>query len=434
MRNKILLTVAMVLAINSLGFANSGVPAEPKKSNEVGGEKPTLKISGNAKFTYHSYRNGLEARTGQFADKGHDTAFALEDSRLNFQATGRMESGWLDQTFFDYLIGFTGNTAETKNVEENRLRVKGRWGTAIGGNYQGVENFMARGAFSVMGGTGGFDGNFKMTTSRPTGLLLTTDMVGATKYATKFSYVTPRFYGFQAGFSFAPNSEHKGEGTDGAPRYAASTKNPQEPFDRNSIALGVNYINKFNDDASIALSVTSIFGKTHTPARGPYDNTNVFTAFQSAARHNTKSFALGGVGTYKGFELGLEWVNNGKSQQIKDPAQVGAAGAFNAGQHFSVATAYTFGDRKENKVSYGFGSTKRKFNGENTTGKIHSVAYDRTLAPGFGVFAEGVAFNLKGNQTSAAYQDSLRNINGSMAAGLTKNNGRTFLLGATTKF
>lgn len=442
MKNNTFKAAALLVALGFFGMTASSVQAEVKKE-ELKGDKPTLKISGGASGVYHAYNNKKGDARGE---KGYGTAFVMDDSSLSFQASGRMPEGWTGQTFFDWMMTITGNTAETQNVETNRIRLKGRWGTVLLGNYQGVENFMARGAFGVAGGSGGFDGHFKMTTSRPSGLLLTTDLVGATKYSTKISYVTPRFNGFQGGFTFTPNSEHKGAGTLGTPHNRTSTKKPQDAFDLSSWAFGLNYINKLNDDLAVALSATSIIGTTKSPAGNGLRSDNLFTAYQTAPRHNTMSYALGAVVNYQAFDLGIEWINNGKSQQVKNAANVLAAGAangtpyagvigeFNAGQVFSVAGAYNFG---HNKVSYSFFKSTRKFNGLNTTGNVHALAYDRAIAPGFSVFAEGVLFDLKANARSAAFQDNLRANSGAdsgVSSGLQANDGRTLMLGAITKF
>jgi hypothetical protein len=486
MKNNLLGTAAILLALGVSVPLVGSASAECAKT-DPGGVAPALKITGNATATYHWFENGDRARVTPGAREfGLGTLFAIEDSRLDFRATGRMETGWTDQTFYDWLIGFTGDTGETKEVEENRIRLKGRWGTIMFGNTQGVENFMARGAFSIPGGTGGFDGNFKTTTPRPTGLLLTTDMVGATKYASKFTFVTPRFYGFQAGFSYTPNSEHKGEGTNGPPRNRTSSKSPQEAFNLNLVAFGLNYVNKITDDFAVALSATAVTGKTKPPTgNNQLDNTNLYTAFQTAPRHRTNSYALGAVASYKCFDLGVEWINNGRSQQIRNAPNALAAGAargtpngrapvlvnnnpnarvtangvnqnavtstqyngplgaFNAGTAFSVAGAYSFG---ANKVSVGYYRSKRLFNGANTIANVYSLDYDRAIAPGFSVFAEGVIYDLKSRATSVAFQNNLAANFATCPGGaactpgngpsssLQGNNGKTLLLGALTKF
>lgn len=263
MKNNLLLTAAIALVMSVSANADADTGKVKATEKEPGGTSPTLKITGNALGTMHWFRNGKEARTGDInGEKGHGTLFALEDSRLNFQATGRMDSGWTDLSFYDWFIGITGDTNEEKVIEENRISVRTRLGMLRIGNAQGVESIMAKGAFSIPGGTGGFDGNFKTTTTRTAGLLLTTDMVGATKYGTKLTYITPRFHGFQGGISFTPNNEHKGEGTNGEPHNRTSNKNPKEPFDLSNIALGLNYVGKVTNDLSLGASITTVYGKT----------------------------------------------------------------------------------------------------------------------------------------------------------------------------
>lgn len=461
-------------AVIALAMGAGGLSVQPAVAKEKpGGIAPSLQITGNATFTYHWFKNQEAARNipGGPDEFGLGSLFAVEDSNLYFNATGRMDNGWTDQTFYDWLLNFTGDTNENKAVTENRLRLKSRLGTLMIGNTQGVENIMARGAYAIPGGTGGFDGNFKCTTIRPTGLLLTTDMVGATKYATKITYVTPRFYGLQAGVSYTPNSEHKGEGSNGEPHNKTSSKTPKVPFDVNNVALGLNYMHDFNDDISLALALTSEFGRTRPPLGGNNLNSkNLATAYQTAPRHHTKSYAIGGALNLYDFEFGVEWIDNGKSQQIKNASKVLAAGAaqgnaagrvpqtaggdpvladgsqvyspvptqytgplggFNAGTVFSIAGAYSFG---LNKVSLGYYRSKRKFNGAFTKGNVYSVDYDRAIAPGFSVFAEGVFFDLKSHQSSVDFQNALRANDPLFTPGVLKNDGRTLLVGAITKF
>lgn len=436
MKKYLLGTAVMAL---SLGFTISSAIANGTASKEstsaaVSGirvTKPELTISGEAIGCYHWFDNSDTAR----GEKGLGTLFAIEDSRLNFQATGRMDV--LDHMFYDWLLGITGDTNETKNILENRLRLKGRWGTFLFGNHQGVENFMARGAFAVVGGTGGFDGNFKTTTSRPTGLYMSTDMVGTTKYATKLSYVTPRFYGFQAGFSFTPNSEHKGEGSNGEPHNRTSTKTPKEPFDINVVALGLNFKHTLDCGLNFSLSGTTVFGTTKPPASGPLNATNVLTVHDTTERHNTRSYAIGGVVEYQGFEVGAEWIDSGKSQQIKNASDyraagyTGSLGSFDAGEAFSVAAAYSFG---ANKLAYGYYHSERKFNGKDIDANIHSVTYDRAIVPGFSIFAEGIFFDLDGHKAAVDLQNAIVAAGSTAPLGLLKNDGRTLVAGAKFKF
>lgn len=422
----------------SLVLGLSAVDAQARDA-----KKPTLTISGEATGSYHIFDNGNTK-----GEKGHGGHFAIEDSALYFLVSGRMD--WFGQMFYDWQLSLNGDTGEDKAVEENRLRVRGEWGTVMFGNHQGVENFMSRGAFGVMGGTGGFDGNFKTVVNRPTGILLTTDMVGATKYATKATYVTPRaLYGFQAGVSYTVNSEHKGEGSDNGPHNRTSLKTPGEAFDMNSWAGGINWLHSFENGLNLAVSATGIVASSRRPdtTRLPHvHNNNMFTATQRARVHNTASWAVGGVAEFRGFELGAEYIDNGKSRQYKttgdfrDAGYQGVLGGFDAGEAWSVAAAYTYGP---DRLAVGYYNSERKFNGKDSNVDVWSVTYDRQVAPGFSLFAEGNWFGMdtsthaKEFQTavkSAAESHSARDVPKLPSSATDDNNGHALILGAKFRF
>ena len=329
-------------------------------------------------------------------------------------------------------------------MEENHLRLKGEWGTFIFGNAQGVESTMARGAFSVMGGTGGFDGNFYTVVNVPTGVFIRTDLVGATKLATKATYLTPRVWGIQLGVSFTPNSEHKGENRNGEPHYLTSTKDPKEPFDINNVAGAINYSNAFANGVKLDLSLTGIFGKTRRPDGASPANNTTGTAldfFSTADRDRTKSYAVGGTIEFRGFECGAEWLDNGDSREFKNPSDKGLGG-FDAGEAYSFAAAYTYGP---DRISLGYYHSERKFNGSDAEADVYSVTYDRQFAPGFGVFAEYNNFGLKTHDAALTYADTLR-FNAGQERELTGdgsnlpkrgtggNNGHVLTLGMKFKF
>lgn len=369
-------------------------------------KKPILQISGQSKFSYHVFENNnKDIETGApdpGEKKNNNGRFAVEDMRLNFQVHGRAD--WWGQMKYDWLVGLTGDE-EKHVVEENRLRIKGEWGTVLVGDHQGVENFMARGAFAVMGATGGFDGTWHSNINMPTGVMLTTDLTGTTKYATKITYVTPRFFGLQAGVSFAPNSEHRAEKK---PHNASSIKNNPEPFDVNSFAGGVNFEHQFPCALQVSFSATGILATTKPPKPGATGNPaadlaerNAFVFYETAGRHKTATYALGGVVEYLGFDFGIEWIDNGNSRQptqnmgfILAPQGTPIAG-FNAGKALSVAAGYAYG---LDRVALGYYHSERKFSGL-AKANVYSVTYDRQIAPGLSFYSE---YNKFGFSTSAS--------------------------------
>ncbi|MGB0934794.1 MAG: porin [Alphaproteobacteria bacterium] len=405
-------------------------------------KKPTLSISGQVLATYHLFDNGNN--NGVAHEKGHGGHFEMADSFLAFMISGRMDQ--LLQTKYDWLVTLDGNTDKDNSaiVETNRLRLKGEWGTFMFGNHQGVENFMARGAFGVMGATGGFDGNLFTVLNCPTGVFTGTDLVGATKYATKATYVTPRVFGLQAGVSYTVNSEHRGEGKKSGPHNGTSKKTPGQPFSMNTWAAGVNFLHEFENGFGVALSATGITARTRTPSRRALDTTRTFsydpTSFvtlnQTLNRERVESYALGAVFSFRGWELGLEYLDNGDSREIRDTRLFasngfGTVGEFNAGEAYSVALSYTFGS---DKVAAGYYHSERKYAGKDCDATIYSVTYDRKLAPGLSFFAEGNVAGMSTHEDAVNFDNTLYQADKGFAKGVHGNNAKHVALGFKFKF
>jgi hypothetical protein len=136
--------------------------------------------------------------------------------------------------------------------------------------------------------------------------------------SNKFTYFTPRFAGFQLGFSYSPSFSANGVTANCSSRTAGGNVNTC-PTNNNSwkhgIDVAANYLNKFGD-VSIALYAgysTAAFD------RGTISNTGVATPVAAA---NTlgryKSWAAGAQIGFAGFTLGggLGRDNNGSINSI----------------------------------------------------------------------------------------------------------------------
>jgi outer membrane protein OmpU len=409
--------------------------ATPINAASAPGTKPVLKITGESKFSGHFFQNNNRNPKMGIKDRGeksNKTHFGVEDTRINLQMVGRAD--WFGQIKYDWLVGLTGDN-DKETIVENRLRVKGHWGTFLIGDHYGVENFMARGAFAVMGGTGGFDGNWHDVVNTPTGVLFTTDLVGTTKYATKATYLTPRVGGLQAGFSYAPNSEHR---ANGKPHNQTSIKKPPEAFDVNSWAGGINFEHEFANTMQIALSATGILASTKSPqSRRNKIADTIYNSYETTNRKDTASYALGGIAEYRGFELGAEWIDNGRSRQpsssIVAPGGTPISG-FNAGRAYSFATGYTYG---LHKVALGYYHSERKFSGPKSKANVYSVTYDRQLAPGLSLYGEANQFDLKTSKAAVNTQQAIYDgaPSGSKPAAPTTNNkGHAVVIGGKFRF
>lgn len=441
------------LASSALALAAAAsAPVEADTKNNG----PSLTISGGGQFAGYFFKNSNAKGPTYHGDsangtavqkntKGGGTHFSVEDSWLAFDVDQRLDLlGGMDVNWRLGLDVAYGDS-KTNHVDENRLRLRGEWGALMLGNHQGVENFMATGAFQVNGGTGGSNGNFDYVANKPTGVYTSTDLAAKTSYATKITYVTPRLWGVQLGASYTPDTLHKGEDEVSGP---SSSSSKFKPRDKNHWALGANWKHGFENGMEVTLSFTSVFAQTKpivTPQATAPLTTN-FAKFKTAERHNTQGFAYGAMFKWKGFEAAVEYVDNTKSREIKNaggiftPANGVTFGSFNAGSAFDAALGYTYG---VDHFSVGFYNSKRKFAGKDSKAEIYSLAWDRTFAKGLSGFVEVVHFDMKTSDNAKAIQDSVASATGAQAAGglgsvpngsIDNNRGHAFILGTKIRF
>lgn len=427
-------------ALSVLVTASTAALAADKTPSAKG---PTLSISGETNVVFYSFNSG---RKEENRGKGQGTHLTVQDSRLNFLFAGSSDSlGGFDYSGF---IGVTGNTEAGKtSVEENWIKLQNRWGRMILGGHRGVTDRMAFGAYSIMGGTGGFDGNYKNVINLSTGTVISTDLVGAPKDANKITLVTPRLNGIQAGISFTPHGQQQGEAK---LRTIGSRESGTKPYGKNNVGLGVNYKTDL-EGLGVKASATLISGQTQTLRRfavtpAATQNDRFAEAIYSGDRYNTLSYALGLVLTYGDFEAGFEFIDNGKSQVLKSIKDR------DAGQLYMAALGYNFG---ANKIALGYQYSERKLGtrfeaprtnttytiaAENAKAKANvvSLTYDRKLAKGLSLFAEANYFDYKTDDRWVQAQNGARGTgvtgSSSIDQGVGNNHGHVMVLGTKVRF
>lgn len=392
-------------------------------------ETPQLKISGQTSFNSLFFDNKRKTREGSAARRACDkrrfartNLFTADSSRIKFNVDGKTDPG------MDYglVIVLDGNPDATKNVREDYLYFGGTWGRIYAGDTFGVQNSMAFGGYDQWGGTGFLDGGvLDRVVNYTTGAPHSVDLVGDTSRDTKLTYYTPRWRGIQAGVSYTPRTEHRGE--QGVNSWT-SQKSPKEPFDTESIASGVNFIHKFTcgflNGLEMALSGTSVFGKAHPEFHG------------APKRRKTAGFAFGGTFTYEDIGFSAEYGNDLKSREIKGQSKS------NAGQFVDFGLSYTWGATKFSS-GYFYGWRKALGGGINSNyvrrkAKTNAVAaaVDHKLAPGLGVYVEYAYIQMK-NPAASAKANRRNNIlsNCGQFEGVTRgNHANTFILGSRLVF
>ncbi|MEE8445938.1 MAG: porin, partial [Alphaproteobacteria bacterium] len=241
-------------------------------------EAPSYKISGGTNFQF--YYIDQDATTFKGGTQDHGWYFGVDSSEIKFDVSGTADNG----LNYGYKVEIDTNTTGTANADENRIQLSGSWGTLQLGDEDGAEDIMNYGGESLMGGTGGFDGDIgDVMETTLGGITAGPTIVGDSGDATKVSYYSPRFSGLQVGVSLTPAE------------LSGNDKKLDTTFE-NGIGIGVNYNNSFGD---VNIKVSGVYAKA--------------SAVNSATTNDVGSYAIGAVVGFGPFSIGGAWADNGDS-------------------------------------------------------------------------------------------------------------------------
>lgn len=437
---KLLVTSAALLAI--AGGSSAVMANTPNVSAGTAAWRPSLKIAGQASFSSH-FHNSKEKH--QNSGRGRGTHFALEDSTLIFDVGGKADS--FSGLEYSWILSIDGDKSKAgeSNIQNNYLKLKNDYGTFMAGNHNGVED-AKHGAHSIMGATGGFDGNYKNAINISTGVVATTDHAGRTKRATKVSYWTPRFWGFQAGVSYTPDTKHHGEGKLNSSGNSSAAKYAGEgtAFGQNTWAGIIDFSRALPYGFAVNLSLSGLIGKSKSGNPGANNIVN-----------DAKSWAVGGDVSYTYgdhvFKVGAEYVDNLKTRQVKSLAVTGGNRYFTgnkAGKIWAVAASYKLGSHK---IAYGYFNSTRDLgkvtnvvpaNTVTNLGRakadVHSVTYDKDMAPGWSLYGEFNRFRFRTSQNAVNVQNQIKAGNAlnssQLDEGVKGQHGHSVIVGTKIKF
>jgi predicted porin len=182
----------------------------------------------------------------------------------------------------------------------------------------------------------------------------------------KFTYITPRFAGFQAGISYIPEFTNGGDNNSALKRFGTGD---------NVNATGVGRSQGINNGISPGLNFTDTFGGVGVQASAGALWANTGSGYAAPLTGHTKDLNAYNAGlqlSFAGFSVGGGWmyVPQGQGPQYK----------LN-GQAWTVGAAYEFGPYKVG-IDYEYGDN----NGTSTGGKSRLdtgvVSGTYTLGPG----------------------------------------------------
>ncbi len=304
-------------------------------------EAPEYKLGGGMNFQVYWADQNFQDTKGQ----DHGWYFGVDEAELALKVSGAADNGLK----YGFKIEIQVNTDDGTVADEARIQLSGNWGTVQLGDEDGAEDTMNYGGENLMGATGGFDGDFgDIYISAPSAFAPTgPSIAGDTSDATKVTYYSPRFSGFQVGASLTP------------------TPNGGDDFKEdgdweNHYGLGANYDNTFG---SVRVRASAVYST----------NTSNVTWIEDDA-----AFSVGGIVGFGPFSVAANYTDNSDSGMPTgsgaETSYWNAAGQYSAGS-FTLAGGY-------------FSGLIENSDGDTLEFTNISLTADYTVAPGLGAYAE----------------------------------------------
>jgi len=242
------------------------------------------------------------ASTNHDQKGGH--AFSLDKASLGVKASRDIDYATFNRWVFNMILSGDRSAKTIYMVPQIYLTFLSPYTTLTLGNYSGVEDSMAFGGGSLLGGTGGFGGyGHRSFVNITSGCGKKVELVGDGSDATKLTVVSPRLWGVQLGLSYTPNTANVGRRN----RNDTSNLSGDEIFYRNFLAFGLNFVDFVSDDVKLSLSLTAVTGKAL-----PADKVNANVGF-----YNAQGWATGMVIDIGSWGIGYEYGTQGRTGMIR---------------------------------------------------------------------------------------------------------------------
>lgn len=314
--------------------------------------------------------------------KASKAVFAMDETNIGLLANGKTDRFYglnygLKVTLTMDKYGESGTVVKDSYLTFGNNE---KWGDFYIGNIKGAEYRVVNTVTPVLDGLGAFMYNdWTPFVNLASGINRTElELEGKVSRAAKVMYVSPKLHGFQFTASYTPNSRHNGFGPtlqSHTPNSMANmatvitrvdTINPAiTKYHTDSWAAGLSYTKGFDNGATVNAGASVITSATKSYIVAPTATT--YDVQKLSWYRRVLSYTLGVVGTYKGVELGVQWIDNGKSGEARHFS------GRNAGKGIAAAIGYKFGAHKVAAGYYHFyrklGTTPSNYGGPtNSTG------------------------------------------------------------------
>lgn len=340
MKKGLLASTALIGAVAFAGVASAA-------------EAPTWKLSGTQKFQLVNVSQDVSATaTATFATASGTTTVTFAQDHGWYVGVGESElalnvSGTADNGLgYGFKVEIQVNTDDGTTTDEARIELSGSWGKIQLGDEDGAEDVLNVGGESVMGATGGFDGDFgdsgyNNVSSAVSGPTLDAD----SSDNTKISYFSPNFSGLSVGVSLTPTAN-------------AGEVSAIDGTYENHIGLGAKYDGSFGN---IGVKASFVYAMA---------SSNV-TFVEDAS-----GWSVGGVVSFGPASIGVNYADNGETN-----------GAGTESTYYDVGVGFESGPMY---FSAGYFAATANAGGGAADQEFTNIAVtaDYSVAPGLGVYAE----------------------------------------------
>lgn len=333
------------------------------------------------------------------------------DSEIHVSVTGKADNGLEYGAVAELEAAVADSTDKYNNgntADKVYLFLQGGWGRVEMGENTGAEEALSVNTGDFASATGGVDGDFYRyvaldTTAsgtatdngtadtvnagfagivRPILALAEGGVTGATanEDATKVTYYSPRFNGFQLGASYAANSDDVTR--TGAP--ALGTSGNEDVF-----SGGVNYQNQF-DEIGVNASLTGVKGTSKVATVNRSATLSVLTA---SSGNDLEGYEAGANLSYAGFTVGgsygdyLDTYGSNSDATYYDAGVGYKTGALSASATYFNSEVDLGTVRSVNGAGSSGGADTDTFNAKSEFENI-ALGVDYQLAPGLVPYAE----------------------------------------------
>ena len=298
------------LWLSTSALAGAAMIATPAMAGQVGSKDAlSVTLGGQLRFQVGFLDQDVSATAGrgyQFKVDESEIAIGAEataDNGLKYGVSIELNAGGADTAAADETYAFIDST---------------NWGRVELGDQDDATDRIFVESDDILVGRAGPDGDVADFIAFGTGGGISATGNTITGDATKATYFTPRFAGFQLGGSLTPDS---GQSSGGA---AVADSDSDGDFE-NVYGIGANYEGKF-DDVSFALSLTGEFGSSETAAG-------------AATNGDVETIAAGAIVNFAGFGLGVGYVDLAEQGQTTAAMAAGA----DSGSYYTIGGSYKTG-------------------------------------------------------------------------------------------